>query len=203
MCPGIGRIPACLPIVSSGGAVHIWKAATKLKRTADSCRSIGVIQRDPAAFNAGAVIVNTDNVHSYSVHVEMLDWGVQQVWSNPVRMPLWNPDVTIGPHTTQTFGWLITQSVAQPGLALTQYEIRITLPEESHLIINCVAVDSTTKNISGKFGATQATGRNQSLTVEVSISGTSARSGRPEYSAAPSRLASGTRTSATVSAIAA
>lgn len=59
------------------------------------------------------------------------------------------PTVTIGPHTTQTFGWLITQSVAQPGLALTQYEIRVTLPEKSHLIINCVAVDSSTKNIPG------------------------------------------------------
>lgn len=52
--------------------------------------STGVIQENPAAFNAGAIIVNTDDVESYSVHVEMLDWGVQQVWSNPVPMPLWN-----------------------------------------------------------------------------------------------------------------
>ena len=49
--------------------------------------------------------------------------------------------VAIGAHTQQDFIALITQSTAQPTLNLVLYEIRITLPANSPLIVNCFAIN--------------------------------------------------------------
>lgn len=112
--------------------------------------STGVMVRDPASFNAHVDIVNVDPALSQTVSVEILDWGVDQVWNNPTPVPV-NPSspVTIGPRTHQSFISLITQSTAQPGLALALYEIRITIPDDSQLVANCFAVDADGKIIEG------------------------------------------------------
>ena len=45
--------------------------------------STGVLVRDPASFNAHVNVVTLDPVVSQTVSVEILDWGINQLWSNP------------------------------------------------------------------------------------------------------------------------
>src|SRR5580658_4592325 len=105
--------------------------------------STGVLIRDPASFNANVTVVNTGATSGQNAKVEIFDWGVEQVWSSPTPVPVGPPTtVAIGAHTQQDFGALITTSTAQPALQLTLYEIRITLPEGSPLIVNCFAIDN-------------------------------------------------------------
>ncbi|HEY6345517.1 MAG TPA: hypothetical protein VIY49_28805 [Bryobacteraceae bacterium] len=104
--------------------------------------STGVLIRDPASFNANVTVVNTGTSTGQTAQVEIFDWGVEQVWSKPTPVPI-SPSaaVAVGAHTQQDFIALITRSTAQPGLNLTLYEIRITLPANSPLIVNCFAID--------------------------------------------------------------
>jgi hypothetical protein len=104
--------------------------------------STGVLIRDPASFNANVTVVNTGATTGQTAKVEIFDWGVEQVWSKPTPMPV-SPStaVAIGAHTQQDFIALITQSTAQPTLNLVLYEIRITLPTNSPLLINCFAIN--------------------------------------------------------------
>jgi hypothetical protein len=83
------------------------------------------------------------------VTTEILDWGVDQLWSNPMLVPVRSGPVTIGPHTHQSFTALITQSTAQPGLALSLYEIRVTVPDVPQLVVNCFAHDANGEIIEG------------------------------------------------------
>src|SRR6516164_3072435 len=112
--------------------------------------STGVLVRDPASFNAHVDVVNVDPALSQTVAVEILDWGVDQVWSKPTPVPV-NPSgpVTVGPHTHQSFIALITQSTAQPSLALSLYEIRVTIPDDPQLVVNCFARDASGRIIEG------------------------------------------------------
>ncbi len=104
--------------------------------------STGVLIRDPASFNANVTVVNTGAATGQTAKVEIFDWGVEMVWSNPTPVPVGpSTTVAIGAYTQQDFGALITQSTAQPALNLVLYEIRITLPEGSPLIVNCFAID--------------------------------------------------------------
>jgi len=98
--------------------------------------------RDPASFNANVTVVNTGTAAGQTVQVEIFDWGVEQLWSKPTPVPV-SPSaaVAIGAHTQQDFIALITQSTAQPSLNLVLYEIRITVPAKSPLIINCFAIN--------------------------------------------------------------
>ena len=104
--------------------------------------STGVMIRDPASFNANVTVVNTGTAAGQTVQVEIFDWGVEQLWSKPTPVPV-SPStaVAIGAHTQQDFIALITQSTAQPTLNLVLYEIRITLPGNSPLIVNCFAIN--------------------------------------------------------------
>jgi hypothetical protein len=104
--------------------------------------STGVLIRDPASFNADVTVVNTGDATEQKATVEIFDWGVMDVWNTPTPIPV-IPSATavIGAHTQQDFQALITQSTAQPSLNLVLYEIRITLPEKSPMIVNCFAVD--------------------------------------------------------------
>ena len=112
--------------------------------------STGVLVRDPASFNAHIDVVNLDPVVSQTVTVEILDWGVNQLWSNPTPVPVIpSGAITIGPHTHQSFLALITQSTAQPSLALALYEIRITIPDDPQLVVNCFALDANDKVVEG------------------------------------------------------
>ncbi len=105
--------------------------------------STGVLIRDPASFNANVTVVNTGATTGQTVQVEIFDWGVEQLWSKPTPVPI-HPSgaVAIGAHTQQDFIALITQSTAQPSLNLVLYEIRITLPAKSPLIVNCFAINT-------------------------------------------------------------
>jgi hypothetical protein len=104
--------------------------------------STGVLIRDPASFNANVTVVNTGATAGQEAKVEIFDWGVEQVWSNPTPVPVGpSTTVAIGAHTQQDFIALITKSTAQPALNLVLYEIRITLPAHSPLIVNCFAID--------------------------------------------------------------
>jgi len=104
--------------------------------------STGVLIRDPASFNANVTVVNSGTTAGQTALVEIFDWGVEQVWSKPTPVPVGpSTAVAIGAHTQQDFIALITQSTAQPALKLTLYEIRITLPANSPLIVNCFAID--------------------------------------------------------------
>jgi hypothetical protein len=86
---------------------------------------------------------NTGATTGQTAQVEIFDWGVEQVWSKPTPVPVTpSTAVAIGDHTQQDFIALITESTAQPGLKLALYEIRITLPANSPLIVNCFAIDS-------------------------------------------------------------
>ena len=104
--------------------------------------STGVLIRDPSSFNANVTVVNTGAAAGQTALVEVFDWGVEQVWSKPTPVPV-SPStaVAIGANTQQDFIALINQSTAQPALKLTLYEIRITLPANSPLIVNCFAID--------------------------------------------------------------
>jgi hypothetical protein len=105
--------------------------------------STGVLIRDPASFNANVTVVNTGATAGQTAQVEVFDWGVEQVWNKPTPVPI-SPStaVAIGAHTQQDFIALITQSTAQPSLSLVLYEIRITVPAKSPLIVNCFALDN-------------------------------------------------------------
>jgi hypothetical protein len=105
--------------------------------------STGVLIRDPASFNANVTVVNTGATTGQTAKVEIFDWGVEQLWSKPTPVPV-SPStaVAIGAHTQQDFIALITQSTAQPTLNLVLYEIRITVPAKSPLIINCFAINA-------------------------------------------------------------
>ena len=105
--------------------------------------STGVLIRDPASFNANVTVVNTGATTGQTAKVEIFDWGVEQLWSKPTPVPI-SPStaVAIGAHTQQDFIALITQSTAQPSLNLVLYEIRITLPVNSPLIVNCFAINA-------------------------------------------------------------
>ena len=69
---------------------------------------------------------------------------MEQVWNKPTPVSV-SPStaVAIGAHTQQDFIALITQSTARPGSNLVLYEIRVTLPANSPLIVNCFAVDNS------------------------------------------------------------
>jgi hypothetical protein len=113
-------------------------------------RSTGVLVKDPASFNAHVDIMNIDPALSQTVTVAIFDWGVDQQWSNPTPVPVSPPGpVTIGPHTHQSFIALISQSTAQPGLALSMYEIRVTVPDVPQLVVNCFAHDASGNIIEG------------------------------------------------------
>jgi hypothetical protein len=105
--------------------------------------STGVLIRDPASFNANVTVVNTGATVGQTAQVQVFDWGVEQVWNKPTPVPI-SPATAaaIGAHTQQDFIALITQSTAQPSLSLVLYEIRITIPAKSPLIVNCFAVDN-------------------------------------------------------------
>jgi hypothetical protein len=109
----------------------------------DKVLSTGVLIRDPATFNANVTVVNTGAATGQTALVQIFDWGVEQVWSKPTPVAI-SPStaVAIGAHTQQDFIANITQSTAQPALKLVLYEIRITLPANSPLIVNCFAIDS-------------------------------------------------------------
>jgi hypothetical protein len=112
--------------------------------------STGVLVRDPASFNAHVEVVNLDPNDTHTVIVEIFDWGVDQLWNNPQPVPV-SPSgpVDIGPHTNQAFIALITQATTQPGLNLVHYEIRITLPRDKDLVVNCFAIDLNERIIEG------------------------------------------------------
>ena len=95
----------------------------------------GVLVRDPALSNAHVDVVNLAPNDTHTVTVEIFDWGVDQLWNDPKPIPVSPSGPTaIGPHTNQAFLALITQ-------AITHYEIRITLPRDKPLIVNCSAID--------------------------------------------------------------
>jgi hypothetical protein len=97
--------------------------------------STGVLVRDPTSFNAHVEVVNLHPNDTHTVTVEIFDWGVDQVWNDPKPVPVSPSGPTaIGPHTNQAFLALITQ-------AITHYEIRITLPRNKPLVVNCFAID--------------------------------------------------------------
>jgi hypothetical protein len=106
--------------------------------------STGVLVRHPSSINAHVDVVNLDSIDTYTVIVEIFDWGVDQVWNDPTPVPV-GPSgaVDIGPHTNQAFLALITDSTAQPNTGLSHYEIRINLPRDKDLVVNCFAIDSS------------------------------------------------------------
>jgi hypothetical protein len=105
--------------------------------------STGVLIRDPATVNAVVTVVNTGATAVQTAQVDIFDWGIQQGWSNPTPVGVaGSTAVTIGAHSQQDFNALITQSTANAGEKLQLYEIRITLPTHSPLVINCFALDA-------------------------------------------------------------
>lgn len=113
--------------------------------------STGVMLRDDGAFNANITIVNLDLRGQRKVTVQIFDWGVEQLWSAPTPVPIEPAGATtIGPHTQRAFIALITQSTAQPSLALSLYEVRVTADNINDLVVNCFAVDSNGLSIPGK-----------------------------------------------------
>jgi hypothetical protein len=105
--------------------------------------STGVLIRDPATFNAVVTVVNTGAIAVQTAQVDIFDWGIQQGWCKPTPVGVaGSTAVKIGAHCQQDFNALITQSTAQPGATLSLYEVRITLPAKSKLIVNCFALDN-------------------------------------------------------------
>jgi hypothetical protein len=84
---------------------------------------------------------------------------VDQAWSAPTPIPVIAPSgvpsgsipgsVTIPPNTHYAFIALVLQSTAQPALLLSHYEVRITLSSNAGIIVNCYAIDATSKIIEG------------------------------------------------------
>jgi hypothetical protein len=112
--------------------------------------STGILVRNPASFNAHVDIGNLNQSAKRNVSVEILDWGVDQLWDTPKPVPV-SPSgtVTIGPHTLRSFIALITQSTAQPGLNLAHYEVRVTVSNITNVVVNCFAIDSSGNIITG------------------------------------------------------
>lgn len=110
--------------------------------------STGVLLRSKASINAHVDVVNLSQSDKRKVKVEIFDWGVDQLWSNPKPVPV-SPSgsVTIGPHTLHSFLASITQSTTQPTLELLHYEIRITVSDIKNVVVNCFAHDSSGKII--------------------------------------------------------
>jgi hypothetical protein len=105
--------------------------------------STGVLLREPASFNAHVEVVNLDPNDTHTVKVEIFDWGVDQVWNDPKPVPVSPSGSTaIGPHTNQSFIALINQSTTQPTLKLSHYEVRITLPRDKDIVVNCFAIEA-------------------------------------------------------------
>jgi hypothetical protein len=97
--------------------------------------STGVLVRDPALTNVHVDVVNLAPNDTHTVTVEVFDWGVDQLWDDP-RPVLVSPagPTAIGPHTKQAFLAVTPQTI-------THYEIRITLPRATPLVVNCSAID--------------------------------------------------------------
>jgi len=104
--------------------------------------STGVMIRDPATYNANVTVVNPTAMTGLTAGVEIFDLGVEQTWNNPVPVAV-DPSaaMTFGAHTQWDFIALVNQSIAQPGLDMTLYEIRMTLTANSPLIVNCYGIN--------------------------------------------------------------
>lgn len=103
--------------------------------------STGVMMRDAATYNANVTVVNPTAMTGLTASVEIFDWGVEQTWNNPVPVPV-DPStvITFGAHTQWDFVAVVNQSVAQPEMGMTLYEIRVTLTANSPLIVNCYGI---------------------------------------------------------------
>jgi hypothetical protein len=112
--------------------------------------STGVLVREPASVNAHVDVVNLHPDDSRTVTVEIFDWGVDQLWNDPKPVPVTPSGPTaIGPHTNRSFLAGITQSTTQPGFVLAHYEIRITVPSDQDVVVNCFVTDSDGRIILG------------------------------------------------------
>jgi hypothetical protein len=97
--------------------------------------STGVLVRDPALSTVHVDVVNLAANDRHTVTVEVFDWGVDQLWNDPQPVLVHPAGPTaIGPHTNQAFLAITPQ-------AMTHYEIRITLPRDTPLVVNCSAID--------------------------------------------------------------
>ena len=111
--------------------------------------STGVLVRD-ATVNAHIEVCNLSQSGNREVMVEIFDWGVDQLWDKPEPVLVSPPGrVTVGPHTFRSFIALITDSTAQPGTRLSHYEVRITVSNIKDVVVNCFAIDSSARVITG------------------------------------------------------
>jgi len=112
--------------------------------------STGILLRDPATFNVHVDVVNLNQNSDRKVTVEIFDWGVDQLWDKPKPVSVSPSGATVvGPHTLRSFLALITQSTAQPSLALSHYEVRITVSDIKNVVVNCFAIDFSGHVITG------------------------------------------------------
>jgi hypothetical protein len=83
-------------------------------------------------------VVNIDPILSQTVTVEVFDWGVDPVSGNPAPVVVNPPNpVTIGPHSHQSFTVPLTASIFSRPRHF--YEIRVTIPDDPQLMVNCFA----------------------------------------------------------------
>lgn len=103
----------------------------------------------PDSFNE-VVRVNIANLelgNSQTVTVEVLDWGIDTFgWlatSDPIPV-LVQPSspITIGPDSQQSF-------LARLREPKPLYEVRVTVPRNQHLVINCCALDTSFRVVDG------------------------------------------------------
>lgn len=100
--------------------------------------STGVLAPDSQLGSVRADVVNINSTLSRTVTVEALDWGTDPVSSNPTQaLVIPSGPVTIGPHTHQSF--TVNLSSFRPRHF---YEIRLTVPDDRQLLVNCFAFDS-------------------------------------------------------------
>jgi hypothetical protein len=100
--------------------------------------STGVLAPDSQLEAAQVDVVNIDPTLSQTVTVEVFDWGVDPVSSNPAPVVVTPPNpVTIGPHSHQSFTVPPTASIFSRPRHF--YEIRVTIPDDRQLMVNCFA----------------------------------------------------------------
>jgi hypothetical protein len=107
--------------------------------------STGILAPDSQLDGVRIDVVNLNPTLSQTVTVEVFGWGVDPVSSNPSPV-LVNPSspTAISPNTHQSFTASLFFVPPRPF-----YEIRVTIPDDPQLVVNCFAFDANGRVING------------------------------------------------------
>lgn len=111
--------------------------------------STGILARDRSSVNVHIDVANL-SAFERTIRVELYDWGVDQLWKEPIPIPVTpTGNISIAPNSLRSFLAPIAQSTAQPAQLLAHYEVRATVSDIEDVVVNCFALDNDGSVIPG------------------------------------------------------